>query len=109
MPLPHRALDGLNHVRRWLETEGRGIADIEVSDTGTGRLDGLRLGYDVAYRVQKRLTREAIGIDRAVRESGIILILRLSSRQPAPGCNNYTHYPVHWHYRYRISKYCSKF
>ena len=53
MPLPHRAFDGLYHVRRWLEAEGDGIADIEVSDMGTGRLHGLRLGYDVAYRVRE--------------------------------------------------------
>src|SRR5262249_30176325 len=40
---------------------------------------------------EKRFTREAIGIDRAVRERGIVLILRLYRRQPVPRCKNYTH------------------
>ena len=47
VPVPHRALDGLDHVRRRPEPEGDRIADIEVADFPAGGFDFPRLGDDV--------------------------------------------------------------
>src|SRR5689334_2449130 len=63
----------------------------------------LRMAYE------KRLTRDAMGIDRAVRESGIVPILRSNLRRPACKCKIYTHYVVLQHRSFQIPNYCSHF
>ena len=48
MAVAHRPLDGLDEVRRGLESERDWIADIQISDAPCRGFDRLRFGHDVA-------------------------------------------------------------
>ena len=48
-----RPLDGLDEMRRRLETEGRGVSDVEIVDPPSGRFNPLRFADDVPDRIRE--------------------------------------------------------
>ena len=53
LPASDRCFDGVEQVRRSLEAEDDGIADVEISDLPSGCLNLLRLRHDIADCVDK--------------------------------------------------------
>ena len=51
MPIVERPLNRIDEMRRCLEPEGDGIADVQVADFLAGGLDPLRFDNDVTNRV----------------------------------------------------------
>ena len=70
MAVAHRALDGGNEVRRRLEAERVGIADVQIADACTGRLDALRLHHDVPDGVAERVDAMGHRENRGARHPG---------------------------------------
>jgi hypothetical protein len=68
----HRALDRLDHVRRRLEAEGDGVADIEVADLASRGFDLFRLDDDVPDGVAEAVDA-ARDRDRGGRAHGRIV------------------------------------